>query len=66
MFELALNLVANVLVHGMYAVQGSLGNELQGLIWFLVIIFLPLAIALVVISYLSDILPFLKRFIPWI
>ena len=66
MFELALLTIANVLVTGMYAVSGTLGNELQGLIWFLVIIFLPLAIALVVISYLSDLLPFLKRFIPWI
>ena len=66
MFGLALSLVATVLSRGMFAVEGSLGNELQGLIWFLVIVFLPLAIALVVISYLSDILPFLKRFIPWI
>jgi len=66
MFESLTSLFTSILAPNVVMVSGSLGNELQGLFWFLVIVFLPLSIALVVISYLADMLPFLRRIIPWI
>ena len=44
---------------------GSSVAKLTGEIFGIVIVFLPLGILFVFLYYLSDIIPFLKRFIPF-
>ena len=44
---------------------GSSVAKLTGEIFNIVIVFLPLGVLFVFLYYLSDIIPFLKRFIPF-
>ena len=44
---------------------GSSVAKLTGEVFAIVIVFLPLGVLFVFLYYLSDIIPFLKRFIPF-
>lgn len=45
--------------------SGSSVAKLTGEVFNIVIVFLPLGVLFVFLHYLSDIIPFLKVFLPW-
>jgi hypothetical protein len=66
MSMLLVSLVVGILsIIPVAADTGSSVAKLTGEIFSIVIVFLPLGVLFVFLYYLSDIIPFLKRFIPF-